>query len=64
MTIETLIGIRSEDLESPEPEVRRKALQTLSRNERILFGRVSQRTESDLRRLEGGLPESPSHRVC
>jgi hypothetical protein len=51
MAIETLIGIRSEDLESPEPEVRRKALETFARNERILFGAVSPRTAEDLRRL-------------
>jgi hypothetical protein len=60
MTTETLIGIRSEDLESPEPEVRRKALQTFARNERILWGRVSPWTESQLLRLEPCLPESPA----
>jgi hypothetical protein len=48
MATETLIGIRSEDLESPEPEVRRKALQTLSRNERILFGRVRTSTATQI----------------
>ncbi len=52
MISETLIGIRSEDLESPEPEVRRKALETSAHNERILWGRVSPHTESELRRLE------------
>jgi hypothetical protein len=60
-TIETLVGIRAEDLGSPEPEVRRKALETSARNERILWGRVSQRTESQLRLLGSEqLPELPS----
>jgi hypothetical protein len=60
MVIQTLIGARSEDLESPEPEVRRKALETFARNERILFGKVSPWTESELRRLEVCPPESPA----
>lgn len=52
VTIETLEGIRSEDLESPDAEVRRKALETLARNERKLFCAVSRRTEFELRLLE------------
>ena len=47
-----LIGIRYEDLESPEPEVRRKAFQTSARNECIVFGKVSPRTAEDLRSVE------------
>ena len=58
--IEILIGIRYEDLESPEPGVRRKALQTRARNERIVFGRVSQRTVEDLLLLEEQQPGSPA----
>lgn len=50
--IETLVGIRYEDLESPEPEVRRKALQTRARNERIVLGKVSPATEEGLRQIE------------
>jgi hypothetical protein len=52
MAIETLIGIRSEDLESAEPEVRRKALETRARNERIVLGRVSPVTVQALRLIE------------
>lgn len=58
--IETLVGIRYEDLESPVPAIRRKALQTRARNERIVLGRVSPETEQDLRRLEESELESLS----
>jgi hypothetical protein len=57
---ETLKGIRSEDLDDPSPEVRRKAYKTFARNERILWGRVSQATEFALLHLEEIPTKSPS----
>lgn len=62
MAIETLVGIRSEDLESPDLVVRRKALEMFARNERILLGALSPRTAADLRCLAdqvGSLPDKP-----
>jgi hypothetical protein len=46
--VETLIGVRSEDLASPDPNVRRTALENLAQNERIIFGKVSQKTALDI----------------
>jgi len=50
--IETLVGIRSEDLRSPVVEVRCKALRILARNERTVLGRVSPALEQALLRAE------------
>jgi hypothetical protein len=41
-----------EDLQSPEPERRKKALQILSRNEDKLFGSVTRQTVEALQGLE------------
>jgi hypothetical protein len=41
-----------EDLQAPEPERRKKALQILSRNEDKLFGSVTRQTAKALQDLE------------
>ena len=64
MPIETLVGVKPGDSESPDLVVRRKALETFARNERIVFGRVSRQTEEDLRRLEAEELLSSSRNLC
>jgi hypothetical protein len=52
-----LEGVSPDDLKSSEPEVRKRALQSLARNEDILYGRVTQATASELRLLEEPQPQ-------
>ena len=48
----TLIGVRQEDLESPQPEVRVAALRTLYGNACKVYGETSSVAEAERLRLE------------